>query len=213
MKVLVYTAVFGKYDRPKVHAQQNIQIEYMLFNEENSVRLPKALQNRHPRYTAKYYKLHPYFIDQYHHYDYVVWIDGSGTLLAPNSLEELIKSCKKGYAVCRHPDRNCIYEEYAFCKDFEKYQHQPMQEQVDAYRKEGYPRYNGLYAGGFIIRDTKKDFTQLDTYWLEENLKWSYQDQLSLPYVLWKHSIAIDVIEINLIENPYLNFYRENWTR
>jgi TOD1/MUCI70, glycosyltransferase-like domain len=213
MKVLVYTAVFGNYDKPKIHAPQNIHIDYLSFHEENSVDLPSFLQNKHPRYKAKYYKLHPYILNDYERYDYVIWLDGSGTFLAPNSVEELIKYCNKGYAVFRHPDRNCIYEEWAFCKEFQKYKDQPLLDQVDAYRKEGYPRYNGLYACGVIIRDTRKDFTQLDNYWMKENLQWSYQDQLSFPYILWKYGISIDVIDLSLVENAYVKFQRGDWTR
>jgi hypothetical protein len=213
MRVLVYTAIFGNYDQPKTHAPQNICADYLFFDEENSASLPGFWQDKHPRYKAKYYKLQPYTLNDYQGYDYVVWIDGSGTLLAPNSLEELIKYCKKGYAVFRHPDRNCIYEEVFFCKEFPKYKDQPLQDQVDAYRKEGYPRHNGLYACGFIIRDTQKDFIQLDKYWLNENLQWSYQDQLSFPYILWKYNMGIDVIDLNLAKNAYVKFERENWMK
>jgi len=213
MKALVYTAVFGGYDAPKTHVPQSIQVDYVYFNEAHCPYLPAHIRDLHPRLIAKYFKLQPYVMPAYRNYDYVVWIDGSGTLLSPDSLTALISYCKSGYAVFRHPNRDCIYDEADFCKDFEKYRSQPIEQQVDAYRRDGYPPHNGLYACGVIVRDTKKDFTSVDSDWLTENLKWSYQDQLSFPYILWKRGMEVDVIALDLIHNDYVSFIREDWTK
>jgi Protein of unknown function (DUF616) len=213
MNVLVYSAVFGGYDQPKTHVSQNVQAEYRRFSEENDLFLPDHMRELHPRLLAKYYKMQPYVMPDYAEYDYVVWIDGSGALLAPDSLRTLIGCCGKGYTVFKHPERDCIYDEAAFCRDYEKYRTQPILQQVDAYRRAGYPAHNGLYACGLIVRDTRKDYKALDSAWLQENLRWSYQDQLSFPYLLWKLGIQVDVIDLPLNGNGYVSFTRDQWTK
>jgi len=211
--VLVYTAVFGRYDARKIHVPQTTPTEYAYFDDDFNPYLPSELRDMHPRLKAKYYKLQPYAIPNYHEFDYVIWIDGSGTFISPRSVETLVGYCRQGYAVFRHPARDCIYDEVEFCQDFEKYRQQPLAQQVASYRQEGYPPHNGLYACGLIVRDTRKDFTALDADWLAENLRWSYQDQLSFPYVLWKLGRTVDVIDLDLVHNDYVTFLRDDWTR
>ena len=46
---------------------------------------------------------------------------------------------------------------------------------------------HGLFAGGVIAR--RRDdpvIRRLNEMWLEENVRFTYQDQLSLPFLLWK---------------------------
>ena len=42
--------------------------------------------------------------------------------------------------------------------------------------------------------------------WLRENRRWSYQDQLSLPYLLWKLDIEPAVIPYPLWGNGLFDF-------
>jgi hypothetical protein len=41
--------------------------------------------------------------------------------------------------------------------------------------------------------------------WWEEVNKYSFRDQLSLPYVLWKHSIVPHSLNDNINKNIYIN--------
>ena len=77
-----------------------------------------------------------------------------------------------GFSMFIHPDRNCIYDEAELCHDFPKYREFPLLEQVDHYRKEGYPKQNGLMAAGIIVRDmNRKKLTTINKEWWHENLR------------------------------------------
>jgi hypothetical protein len=39
--------------------------------------------------------------------------------------------------------------------------------------------------------------------WLLENVLWSVQDQLSLPYMLYKHNVDFSIISENILSNQY----------
>jgi hypothetical protein len=42
---------------------------------------------------------------------------------------------------------------------------------------------------------------RLNEAWLAECLRWTYQDQLSLPYLLWRHNVRPALIPYNLWDN------------
>jgi hypothetical protein len=88
-----------------------------------------------------------------------------------------------------------------------KYGHVPIMEQVNHYRSHGYPEHNGLMAMGVIgrvCRDTELD--AINERWWHENLRWTYQDQLSLPYVLWKLGKSYVPIDMYLWRNEYFSW-------
>jgi hypothetical protein len=41
---------------------------------------------------------------------------------------------------------------------------------------------------------------------MRENERWTYQDQLSLPYLLWKLRMEPGIIPYNLWDNPLFGF-------
>ncbi len=135
--------------------------------------------------------------------DYTIWIDGSIQVKSPLFIEELISNISKyGIAMFVHPDRDCIYEELLASLPMKKYKNRPLQEQIDSYKKQEYPIKNGLMAAGVIVRKTDtKRLKKIDEDWWQENIIWTYQDQLSLPYVLWKNKYWYDEIKLNLWNN------------
>jgi hypothetical protein len=65
-----------------------------------------------------------------------------------------------------------------------KYHGLPVIPQVEAYRS-AVPMHAGLYACGVIVRrEPSERLNRAHELWWQENIKWTYQDQLSLPYVL-----------------------------
>ena len=65
-----------------------------------------------------------------------------------------------------------------------RYQGEPVQDQVNEYGKDGHPEHWGLWATGVIARQHTAEMRKLGTAWAEEIEWWSFQDQLSQPYVL-----------------------------
>jgi O-antigen biosynthesis protein len=204
MKIAIYTAIFGGYDQLK--PQPPFQgVDYICFTDSE---LPTVVANwrviratataEHPRLAAKRFKTCPHlFIDP--RYDITIWIDGSIVI----SGADFVTRCISGLGINRiacmnHPVGRCIYQEAAGCLHFEKYRGLPILEQVEHYRTLGYPENNGLAACGIIVRDHRdKVVAQIGEDWLQENVRWTYQDQLSFPYVLWRHNRAFDVLPID----------------
>ena len=77
----------------------------------------------------------------------------------------------------------------------DKYQDVPIKEQVDYYFSQGFPEHYGLWACGVMLRDKK--FSDFGSKWMLENMAWTFQDQLSLPYLSWKENFKIDTIPLN----------------
>ena len=95
-----------------------------------------------------------------------------------------------------------------------KYAGMSLRAQVDAYLTEGMPD-NMLWAGGVIARRHDDDGVMvhpnilLGLKWYHECRRWSPQDQISLPYVLWKLGIEPAIIPGNIYETPYM---KHIWT-
>jgi hypothetical protein len=52
---------------------------------------------------------------------------------------------------------------------------------------------------------TNHEVKQLGKIWYQQNITWSYQDQVSLPYCLWKTGYKPDVLP--------KSFREYNWVR
>jgi hypothetical protein len=159
-----------------------------------------------PRRAAQFYKFLPSLVLS--GYRHTVWIDGNIGFRDPAMpLRALAYVNSSGFAVFRHPERDCIYAEVAYCADWPKYRTQPLLAQVAAYRARGYPARAGLYACGVIARDSKNPAVQrLGAEWLREALSWSYQDQLSFAFVLWRAQLRPGLFPYELWENPWIAF-------
>lgn len=222
-KVCIYTAIYGGYDDLKSQPEQSVDCDLICFSDraisENNgwkIILNDDRKSMHPRMRAKFFKLMPhklfrpswlninsFFKDRLPFYDYTIWVDGSVQIRSSSFVEELLQSIGYyGMAMFIHPDRNCIYEEVLYCRKMLKYQYLPLDNQVSYYRSKGYPEYSGLMAAGIIVRDMRrKKLKTIDNKWWQENLRWSYQDQISLPFVLWKNRYGYDKINLNLWNN------------
>lgn len=230
MKVCIYTAIYGGYDYLKEVPEQSLDCDYLCFTDNSDLRKKsqgwevvvmncRLTAGMHPRLKAKYPRIlnHHFFtrrpcnlwehltcsLSRLRGYDYTIWIDGGIRILSETFAQEMIDHIGKyGWSMFVHPVRDCVYTECEACYDLPKYDHQPLREQVEYYRSQGYPEHNGLMAGGLIAREMGNLHLRKINYdWWQENLRWSYQDQLSLPYVLWKNDYWYDEIHLNLWDN------------
>jgi hypothetical protein len=58
-----------------------------------------------------------------------------------------------------------------------------------------------------VWRNTK-EARKFGDDWYQENLDWSIQDQVSFPYLLWKHKPNFGVFPMGEFDNPYLTWWR-----
>lgn len=194
MSVAVLSSIYGTYDRPIAQLPQTIEAEWILVTD-TLVETPgwdvvvEPRPHMHPRLAAKVAKCLPW---HYTDADTVVWLDGACRLLRPDSLEQILEAAG-GHPLSqiRHPWRDCIYDEADASREMLKYQGQPVDAQVSAYRSAGHREHWGLWATGLIVRSdgrnngmAKAMNMDFGRRWLAEQVRWTYQDQLSEPPLL-----------------------------
>jgi hypothetical protein len=227
VRAVIYTAIFGGYDTLKEPAAQDLPCDFICFTD---MKLPPCVgawrivairrdPRLHPRLQAKRFKLmsHRVFprgrlawrytpMERRPRFDLSVWIDGSVRITSPRFVGDMRRKVVDGdWAMFVHPDRDCIYEEAQVSIGMRKYRSQPVISQVDSYRAE-VPPHGGLYAGGVIVRREPPSERVLaaNEAWWAENVNWTYQDQVSLPYVLRRLGGPEPVpIRENLWENSW----------
>ena len=183
-KVVIISANYGGYD-----AAKNTEIDGVKRNFINEEKLPLNLS---PMIAAKFVKLNPFFFGEH---EYYIWIDGSYEVVKDGFVEKMIESLgDKEVAFLEHKNiwgRTNIYDEAEFCKDIPKYKGQDMAKQVNLYWEAGLPQAHKLYAGGLYICRRSPNTEKMFQIWWEQNLLMTYQDQLSLPYAIWKSNVEV----------------------
>jgi hypothetical protein len=219
MSVVVYTAAFGGYDSPKPFPMQTVECETVFITDEPGTQAVgwdlvsiKHPDKGHPRLDAKYFRCHPHelFLD----HDISIWIDASFQVHSSTFVEEAISHLgEQNAAFFPHRWRDCIYDEAvaSLIEQPQKYRTQPLREQVDHYRKKGMPKHWGLVETGCLIRrHAAMPIILLDKTWWWENLEWSYQDQLSLPYLLWTQKTKFNWLPFNMSQQSWFTIGAHN---
>ena len=207
MRAVVYTAIFGDYDQLHQPAPQDEQCDFICFTDRKTssrvgawrVIHVKADHQIRPQILARRFKIlnHRIFPDgrlaaQYARFslrrrvDLSIWIDASIRIKSASFVRDMRGKLNDGdWAMFVHPDRDCIYEEARLCVTLVKCRDLPILPQVEAYRST-VPPHSGLYACGVVVRrePSVERLNRVHELWWEENLKWTYRDQLSLPFVL-----------------------------
>lgn len=228
MRSCIYTAIYGGYDRLQQPVRQRTDCDFLCFTDADwparigAWQIVRSHRRRglHPRLRAKYFKVmsHEVFPDgclawRYRPfgprpaYDRLIWIDGCLTIKSPDFAAEFGAHVgANGWSMFVHPDRACIYDELQASAGMLKYRGLPLAAQIEAYRQEGFPAGAGLMAGGLIARDPhRKTLAGINRAWWAENLRWSYQDQLSLPVVLWRLGRSFDPVRLDLWNNAWFD--------
>lgn len=181
MKVAVVSSLYGGYDNPPPPAEQTIDAEWIMVTDATdvpgwtTVHEPKG--HMHPRLAAKVAKCRP---DLYTDADVTVWLDASVEVTSPKLIESMVEWMGTGtIAQFRHPARISIVDEAAASEPLAKYQGQPVRQQAEHYLSQGYPDGWGLWATGLIVRRHADVTRRLGDWWLREQMRWTYQDQIS----------------------------------
>lgn len=210
-KIAIYTCIFGNYDKiyePKsvpnncdfyIVTDQNIP-ENSLFNTVNINQdyiseMNNVMKNR-------FFKMNPHLI--FPEYEYSIYIDGNIEIYS--DLSELInKIHKTGVAFHAHSKRNCIYNEFEVCKILKKGNANMIEKQIKLYNQEGFPHDFGMVEANVIARQHNNLICKnlMNSWWKEYEL-WGERDQISLPYVLWKHKMKISDVA-TLGEDVHMN--------
>ena len=216
-KIAIYTAFTGDYDTLKHPDVIDENCDYICFtdNPELTSDLWKIIlmeesvldNNR----KAKQYKIlpHKYLKD----YKYSFWLDG--TFKIKGSIRDYIYKnirAESKMLVVVHTERDCVYEEYDASKIIPRYPRAVMEEQVEYYKSQGFPKHYGLGVMGALFRQhNHPDVIQLMEDWWDENIKYTNQDQLSFAYVAWKNDFHPSVSRVYYWDNEYWAKEGENY--
>ncbi|RPH41273.1 MAG: DUF616 domain-containing protein [Burkholderiales bacterium] len=219
LKIKVYSCAAGNYDRVaeslfKSKAKVEDNVSYTLFTDQpytDSVWEVRPLQFTHPfcaRRSARWHKINSDCL--FPDYDATVWIDANfciKDISITDFVQSLFNSDCHIFAF-KHPDRTCIYQEYAACKRLNKDNPVLMLKQVDSYAKQGYPSFNGLVETGCVVRRNTPQVEIFNMRWWQELHNHSFRDQLSFNYVAWKLSIPYGLIPGRGTKSDFFDYIR-----
>ncbi len=194
-RVVIYTALFGDYDELpesiKPHGvdcicftdQAALSSEmWKIVYVDSSEFLPNVLNRR--------YKFLPH--EYLREYDYSIYVDANIAIVgSPLSLFDELDD-QHPIAMYRHPFRDNLFDEAKICLKVGYSAYLPVVKQLKNYVNEGYDG-NGIFfeCGVIVRRHLDARCITLMRDWLVEYSNGIKRDQISLPYVSWKHQLDI----------------------
>ena len=197
MNAVVYTAITANFDSLKNHPEVP-GVDFVAFMDEPvsdtnwDVRQIGDFPNEHPRLTAKAYKLLPHiYLPEY---EYNIWLDADFQITSETFPQEALACVQgAGIAMWRHTRHDDIRGERDESVWQAKYVDTKIAEQVAHYIADGLPDRFGVWCTGIQARKTHDpQVVRLLEIWMSENSRWSYQDQISFPYAVWKTGVVPD---------------------
>jgi hypothetical protein len=164
------------------------------------------------RLAAKRPKLTPFdFVDD----ELVVWVDGS-VVIRDINFRQFCVDALEGFELLAfdHPDdRDCLFQEAAYCQDWPQNRHMLLRQQTKHYRAEGMPEHFGLWACAVLGWRQTGRAVEFGRAWLDENRRWSTRDQVSLPFLLWSMPLDFGVWPAHEQHNDFLTIRPHNLRR
>lgn len=214
-RIVVYTGIFGNYDMLHEPLYFDEGVDYICFTDDKNLESDRWKiicvengQNNMALEVRKYKCLPHRFLAEY---DMSIWVDARLQIIS--SVMEYIKENMRdtGILFFPHNVRDCIYEEGAVNIIKHREDVSKLISQMYKYNQAGYPEHNGLYWGGCIVRKhNQNNIVKLMEDWYKEILNTSARDQISLPYVLWKHNVEPDMCNMVCWDNDLVKHYDHN---
>ena len=165
---------------------------------------------KRPVMEAKRYKLLPHLF--FPHEDVTVWVDANITLNA--DVREVVEALlgAADIAVCKHPYRDNVYDEFAALETDRRfaipYLQSQMRQQRQTYIDEGLPKDAQLYECNILVRRNNARVARLMDAWWAQVCRWQWRDQVSFPYVVWKYGgdVEIRAVTPNAREHPLFDY-------
>lgn len=194
---VVYTAVFGNYDHvPEVNPEWDCDFVCFTDNPELASlgwqMVMVQLNGESPAQANRRYKMLPH--KYLPNYERSLYVDGNIRIVAdPRPLFEKYLE-KTVIAIPKHQDRNCAYTEATLCIKGGRVDKEIAEQQMARYSADGFPENFGMTENGIIFRRHHDgNVIAMMNSWWDEYCNGGRRDQLSLPYLIWKHKI--DVLE------------------
>ena len=142
---------------------------------------------------TRYIKLFPHLF--FKDYELSIYFDGSFSLNGDlNELLLRILNPSFDLYFLQHPERNKIFQEFSAVIISKKETREVIDIIEKRYIEENFPDKLGLTENCIIIRKhNKKNIIKLMEVWWNEIKNYSYRDQLSLNYAIWKLNLKIKI--------------------
>lgn len=202
MKILIISATMGGKATNTIAPQTVGNYDFIRLDDSN---FPTRHKSMHPRLVGKIPKMLAW--ELYPWYDIYIWIDAPFSMKKSTSLQWYLDQLgDKQAAFFKHPNRDSVVQELEFMEELmskgdgyllQRYEGEPMGQQVEAYLKDCDYKDNSLFACTSFIYTRDLVINKFDNVlkeWFHHNCRWSVQDQLSLPYLLQKYKITYNVI-------------------
>jgi len=215
--VVIYTAIFGGKDNliePKFVPENCDFICFTDSDFESNLWKTRKVEPpcKDPVRSARKFKILPHkFLSEY---NYSIWVDGN--MIIRGDVNKMIKKylANSNIAVYDHSKtkldpRNCIYEEAKALierakKGKPKDSSELILKQIEKYKKERYPKNNGLISSMIILRrHNEPDVIKTMEDWWQEIERHSRRDQLSFNYVAWKNKLNFVYMKGDSRDNKY----------
>ena len=208
-KIIVYSCVTNKYDNVEKTLLSSVGfaedgVKFVLFTDSlaNGAKSDiykskgsaitwelRPLLWRHSlckRRTARFHKVNSHMLNL--DAECTVWVDGSQKLKPISLSRQLVTPLASRYSLAsfKHPERICIYQEMQACRKLKKDNPLLMRNQINAYKTEGYPPYNGLVETACVFRKQTQQIAEFNKLWWDQISRYSFRDQLSFNYAAWK---------------------------
>lgn len=200
--MIVYTAIYGGYDRLKPHPDHPDVDGWVCFTDDPTVTCDgwvtavEPARFPHPRLSAKWRKCHP-------PEGRTVWVDGSMIIHDSSFFDAMSKGLAAAdMCLFRHPVRSSIIAEAAVSEQMVKYRGLPVMRQAQSYCATGWVD-GTLWASTTIGRNPTGVVLQAGAAWFAENEHWTYQDQISLPPILGRYGVDVEPLPYALWDNPW----------
>jgi len=216
-KNIVYTAIFGGYDKLPEPEFIPDGWDFICFTDSDiksnlwQVKKVPAIYED-PTRNARKYKILPH--RWFPQYEYSLWVDGN--ILIKNDINDLISYMGKyNLAVHDHnlnilDPRNCVYKEaqtiFYLGQKNGNYKDDPLliKNQMEKYLGEKYPANNSLAVTMQLLRKhNKQDCINAMEKWWQEIKYGSKRDQLSFNYSMWKTDTSFIYLEGDSRDNKY----------
>lgn len=192
--VCVLSSCYGSYDQIDPPPAQSANVAEWIMVTDTPGCAPgwtEVIEPRphmHPRLAAKVAKCLPW---EYTDADTTIWADAACRFIRNDTVSWLLdQSAEHTLSQFNHPWRQCALDEAEASAEMLKYSEHPVLEQAHHYEVLGHPRQWGLWATGLIVRRThgswseQENLTEFGLEWLAEQVRWTYQDQVSEAVVL-----------------------------
>ena len=200
IKKVVYSILIGKYDKISTFDKQK-DYKYFLFSDikyDNTnwtiIPFSKLTKKKISKIKmTRYVKLFPHLF--FKNCELSIYIDAS-YIINQDLNELLLRALNPSFDLylLQHPERNKVFQEFSAVINCKKEKKRIVNLIQKRYKKTKFPDKLELTENSIIIRrHNNKKIIKLMKAWWNEIKNYSYRDQLSLNYAIWKLNLKIKI--------------------